>query len=113
MNMTVAQLKQTLVTIQKRRYIERKEARRLISWQTRTTAIFLSTLFQYDPQKGNNPVAEMAEDVVFDLEELEELKKIRELQGLKPVVPKEPEVGSYEKLMAHLGGGFKQGHVGR
>lgn len=73
--------------------------RRLISWQTRTLAQFISATIEV-PKGKENPAMQAANQVSLDSMEAAELAKPR----AEP--PKENKIGSFERLT----GGFGSGH---
>lgn len=88
-----------MAAITQRRYLEEKRQRRLLSWQTRTLAMYIAATIEVEKDK-ENPVFESAEKIALDDLEVKEMEAQARIVANTPI---ENQPGSYEQLMSTRG----------
>lgn len=73
LELTLTRLRQIVTAIRLRRHVDQKRERRLVSWQTRTIARFISYSVPLTEDQ-ENPLIPLLNDVVLDDEEKRELE---------------------------------------
>lgn len=73
-----------------------------MSWQTRTLAQFIAATVPVEKAGDTSELLEQASLIAFDKTEAAELKRLA--NAPPDIKPKEPRIGSYERLMSGLGG---------
>lgn len=98
-NLTLRRLRQVTAAINRRRYFEDRKQRTLVSWQTRTLAMFTAGGYMTDGKHENTAIKAAGDIAIDDIEkaQLEEAenrpKSFEEL--VKP--------GSFEKFLGSMG----------
>lgn len=95
-NLTLRRLRQVTAAIRKRQYADDRRERTMVSWQTRTLAMFVAGGYMTDG-KHENPGIKAAGRIAID--EIEKLQ-IEELEENPPV--KENEAGTFERFMGSM-----------
>lgn len=86
LDLTLKRLRQITTAITLRKYLEERKQRSLITWQTQTLSVFIAAA-----SGAGEDFVKQAASVSLDQQDEEEQKK-----------SKEPEPGSYERLMANM-----------
>ncbi len=92
-------LRQIVTNIESRLFISEFRDNRLLSWQTRTLAIFISQTIEIEKGK-ENPLFEAAKKISLDQAELDDATAIPE-PGTNS---SEPAAGSFERLTRGFSG---------
>lgn len=100
LDIPVRRLRQIVVSIETRRFIEDLKFKRIAAWQTRTLAVFISSTIEVEKGKENTLLT-AAQRIALDEGELKDLT----VDIPKEEPPSEPAVGSYERLMRGFAGG--------
>lgn len=108
-NLTLRRFRQVTAAIRRRRYLEDRERKSLLSWQTRTLAGFIAGGYQIEEGK-ENPGLELVKKIAIDhIEEtqLEELAESGEgFEGRGPAIEAGSDgiaVGSFENFLGAFG----------
>lgn len=82
-----------------RKYMEDKQRRSEMSWQTRMLAQIITAAMVQTDKDGKNPLADLAAGLDMDFPQSPD--DIKEIQDEAP--PPEPKAGSFEKFMGMMG----------
>lgn len=108
-NLTLRRFRQITAAIRRRQYLEEREKKSQISWQTRTLAQFIAAGYQVG-EGDENPGLTMANQISIDHIEKAQLEELETsgpgFEGRGPAVEKSDdgiEVGSFERFLGSMG----------
>lgn len=106
-NLTLRRFRQITAAISRRKYLEEREQKSLLAWQTRTLASFIAAGYQVG-EGEENPGLKAANELAIDHIEKAQLAELAEMEfgDRGPAIAKEADgiaVGSFEQFLGAMG----------
>jgi len=104
LDLTLRRIRQIQAAIFQRQYVETRQRRSEMSWQTRMLAQIIAAAMSEADKEGNNPLGDIAAGLDMDFPSTPDEVK----QNRKEAPPPEPKAGSFERLMGMMGRNLEQ-----
>lgn len=98
-NLTLRRFRQITAAINRRRYFEDRRERTLVSWQTRTIAMFVAGGYMTDGKHENTAVKAAADIAIDDIEKAQLEEAENQPKSYEELV----KPGSFERFMGSMG----------